>query len=75
MEMSVQGAGRGRRIRLGTRDDVALLGHIERAAGRLFPEGRIPDPDNVYPPHLLIQAADESLLLVVESEGQVVGFG
>ena len=63
------------RIRPGTRDDVALLGDIERAAGRLFPAGRIPDPEHAHPLHLLEQAADSELLLIAEADGQVVGFG
>jgi ribosomal protein S18 acetylase RimI-like enzyme len=63
-----------RLIRFGNRADVPLLGAIERAAGQLFPAGRIPDPDSCFPVSLLAQAADRELLFVVEVAGTVVGF-
>ena len=61
-------------IRPGTRSDLTALEAIERAAGRLFPDGRIPDPDQTYPRHLLEAAVDESLLFVLEASGEIAGF-
>lgn len=62
------------RIRPAAQADLARLQAIERAAGTLFPEGRIPDIDDVMPLGDLEKAADEGLLLVATSDDCVVGF-
>jgi GNAT superfamily N-acetyltransferase len=62
------------RIRQGTRSELSGLGDIERAAGRLFPPGRIPDPEDSFPISRLEQAVDEGLLFVVDIAGSAVGF-
>lgn len=61
-------------IRLGAHSDLAALAAIERAAGQLFPAGRIPDPDQTYPRHLLEAAVDDALLFVLEAAGEAAGF-
>ncbi len=61
-------------VRAGKRSDVALLTAIELAAGRLFPAGRIPQPDHTYPVADLVQAAEAGLLFIAEADGTVVGF-
>jgi GNAT superfamily N-acetyltransferase len=62
------------RIRPAVKSDLACLQAIERAAGTLFPEGRIPDVDDVMPLSDLETAAYEGLLLVAISDESVVGF-
>lgn len=54
--------------------DLDLFPEIERAASALFPEGRIPDPDDVMPRGELERAASEGLLITAACDGQVVGF-
>jgi GNAT superfamily N-acetyltransferase len=61
-------------IRPAMPNDLASLAAIERAAGTLFPAGRIPDVDDVMPLDQLAQGADAGLLLVATSEDMVVGF-
>lgn len=61
-------------IRNGRRTDIDLLGDIERAAARLFPPERIPDPEDSHPLESLERAADGGLLFVVEVEDAVAGF-
>jgi ribosomal protein S18 acetylase RimI-like enzyme len=61
-------------IREGQLADVGLLPDIELEAGRLFPVGRIPQPDSTYPVPALELAAKQGLLFVVEADGRVVGF-
>lgn len=61
-------------IRHAQRADLAHLQPIERAASVLFPEGRIPDVDDVMPMDELQRGLLNASLLVAESEGVVVGF-
>lgn len=61
-------------IRIAELADVPGLGAIERAAGRLFPASRIPDPDGSYPIPLLEAAVAAGLLFVAEMDASVVGF-
>lgn len=61
-------------IRLAEKADLANLQAIERAAATLFPEGRIPDVDDVMPIDDLEKATDCGLLLVATSHHVVVGF-
>ena len=65
---------RSQLIRLATREDLVGLQTIERAAATLFPDGRIPDVDDVMPIHELERAMDSGLLLVATSQHLVVGF-
>ena len=50
-------------IRFAGKADLAGLQAIERAAGTLFPEGRIPDADDVMPIRDLGMAIESGLLL------------
>jgi ribosomal protein S18 acetylase RimI-like enzyme len=61
-------------VRIATRADLAFLHEIERAASTLFPEGRLPDPDDVMPMRDLEEASDHHLVLVAALEGEIVGF-
>lgn len=61
-------------IRLAGKADLANLQAIERAAATLFPQGRIPDVDDVKPIDDLEDASDSGLLLVATSQHVVVGF-
>jgi predicted N-acetyltransferase YhbS len=61
-------------LRAGTRDDVADLAAIERAADSLFPAGRLPPGDDTYSLASLWMACDEGLLFVVEAEARTAGF-
>jgi ribosomal protein S18 acetylase RimI-like enzyme len=61
-------------IRHAQRADLAHLQPIERAASALFPEGRIPDVDDVMPMDELERGLSNASLLVAESDGIVVGF-
>ena len=54
--------------------DISYLPAIERAADRLFPEGRIPGSGSTYPTEDLLRALHDGLLLVAELDGVVVGF-
>ena len=54
--------------------DLDLLPEIERASAAIFPEGRLPDPDDVMPRSDLEKAAREGLLFAAVYEEQVVGF-
>lgn len=55
-------------------DEVGDLAEIERAAGRLFPPERIPDPEDAYPVALLQNACRNGLLYVADAGGTVAGF-
>lgn len=61
-------------IRLAEKADLAGLQTIERAAATLFPDGRIPDVDDVMPIDELERAMNSGLLLVATSHHLVVGF-
>ncbi len=66
-------------IRLATADDISCLNAIELAAGRIFPAGRLPSPDQVHPVAELQAAQHNNLLLVAEVQQQphdwvIVGF-
>jgi GNAT superfamily N-acetyltransferase len=61
-------------IRPAGKADLVDLQAIERAAAILFPEGRIPDVDDVMPIGELESAMDSGLLLVATSQHLVVGF-
>lgn len=61
-------------IRLAGQADLVNLQAIERAAATLFPEGRIPDVNDVMPLGDLEAAAESGLLLVATSQCLVVGF-
>jgi len=61
-------------IRLAEKADLDSLHAIERASATLFPEGRIPDLDDVMPIDDLERATDNGLLLVATSHRLVVGF-
>jgi GNAT superfamily N-acetyltransferase len=61
-------------IRHAQRADLAHLQPIERAASVLFPEGRIPDVDDVMPMDDLERGLLDASLLVAESDGMVTGF-
>lgn len=54
--------------------EVGGLAEIDRAAGRLFPPERIPDPEHSYPVESLERACANDLLFVADVEGVVVGF-
>jgi GNAT superfamily N-acetyltransferase len=62
------------RIRVGTDDDIPTLRGIERAADRLFPEGRLPIDGGSYPDPAFTRALSEGLLLVADVRGAVSGF-
>ncbi len=61
-------------IRQALPEDIASLAAIERAAGQLFPPGRVPDPDQTLPVSELAAAQAQGLLWVVEDQGQIAGF-
>lgn len=61
-------------IRLATRTDLALLHDIERAACRIFPAGRLPDPEDVMPMSELESACARQLVLVASRSHTLVGF-
>ena len=65
---------RSQLIRLAGKADLANLQAIERAAATLFPEGRIPDVDDVMPIRALEEGIESGLLLVATSQRVVVGF-
>ena len=65
---------RSQLIRLAGKADLAKLQVIERAAATLFPEGRIPDVNDVMPIGDLERAMESGLLLVATSQRLVVGF-
>jgi len=65
---------RSQLIRLAGAADLANLQAIERAAATLFPEGRIPDVDDVMPIGELEQAMERGLLWVATPQRLVVGF-
>lgn len=62
------------RIRKAQMRDVELLGDVELAAAALFPDGRIPDPDEVTPESEFADALADGLLLVAARHGAPVGF-
>jgi GNAT superfamily N-acetyltransferase len=75
----VSGEKSGRRhemypIRAGTEGDIPTLAGIERAADRLFPEGRLPIDGGTYPASAFSRALSEGLLLVADVGGAVSGF-
>jgi GNAT superfamily N-acetyltransferase len=61
-------------VRLAGKADLANLQAIERVAATLFPDGRIPDVDDVMPIGDLERAMESGLLLVATSPCLVVGF-
>jgi GNAT superfamily N-acetyltransferase len=61
-------------IRRAEKADLASLQSIERASSVLFPEGRIPDVDDVMPMDELENGLASGSLLVASSQGAVVGF-
>ena len=61
-------------VRPAVRADLAWLHGIERASSVLFPEGRLPDPDEVVPMPDLEAACDRGLLLVAVCGDEVIGF-
>lgn len=65
---------RSQLIRLASRADLPALQAIERAAGTLFPDGRIPDVDDAMPIRALEEGMRNELLLVATLQGFVVGF-
>lgn len=64
----------GCQIRLAEKAELLLLQAIERAADKLFPAGRLPDPDDVMPLAELAKAQDHGLLLVAVWAGAIAGF-
>jgi GNAT superfamily N-acetyltransferase len=62
------------KIRSAEKADLAALPDIERAASRLFPEGRLPDPGDTMPMEELERAQEQGLVLVAANEGRIVGF-
>jgi GNAT superfamily N-acetyltransferase len=63
------------RIRQAIPADLAHLAGVERAAARLFPPSRIPDPDAVTPLDELEEARSDALLFVADLDGAPIGFG
>ncbi len=61
-------------IRTATSRDLACLPVIEKAAGKLFPPERIPNPETTYPKELLEKSLSNELLFVAEISNEVVGF-
>ncbi|NER80201.1 MAG: GNAT family N-acetyltransferase [Leptolyngbya sp. SIO1D8] len=61
-------------IRVAEKADFLCLQKIERAADKLFPAGRLPDPDDVMPLEELVKAQGNGLLLVASWEGTIAGF-
>ena len=61
-------------IRRAEKADLASLQPIERASSALFPEGRIPDVDDVMPTDELERGLESGSLLVATSHDSVVGF-
>ena len=64
----------GCQLRLAEKGDLLCLQAIEHAADRLFPPGRLPDPDDVMPLAELAKAQDDGLLWVAALEGAIAGF-
>lgn len=62
------------RVRRADAAEFEALQAIERAAGALFPPGRIPDVDDVMPLGELAAAQDLGLLFVATAQDRVVGF-
>ena len=65
---------RSQLIRFAEKADLAELQAIERAAATLFPEGRIPEVNDVMPIRDLEKAKESGLLLVATSQHLAVGF-
>ncbi len=61
-------------IRHAQTSDLTYLTEIERKANRLFPVGRIPDPEQTIPPQVLNRAMADDLLFVACHEQKVVGY-
>lgn len=61
-------------IRHAVEQDLRYLAEIETRAGRLFPAGRIPDPQHTYPAEALGKGLDEQRLFVATQNKRVVGF-
>jgi len=61
-------------IRLSRADDLRLLPAIEREAAKLFPAGRLANPDATLPRVVLESANSGRLLFVAEVDETVVGF-
>lgn len=61
-------------IRLAEEADLTYLHAVERAAARLFPAERLPDPDDVMPMEELERAAANGLLWIAVGAGEVIGF-
>lgn len=62
------------RVRSAEKSDLKFLQAIEREASVVFPQGRLPDPDDVMPLNQLEKALEQRLLLVAALGEKVVGF-
>lgn len=58
-------------IRLTEKAELHRLQAMERAADKLFPAGRLPDPDDVMPLEELTEVQSNGLLLVVVWAGAI----
>lgn len=62
------------RVRPAEPAELPRLPEVERAAARLFPAGRIPDPDDVHPVDELLGYQQKGLLWVAADERRPLGY-
>ncbi|HEX7037389.1 MAG TPA: GNAT family N-acetyltransferase [Pseudomonadales bacterium] len=61
-------------VRLAERAEVPRLPDVERAAARLFPAGRIPEPDETHSVEELLEYLSRGLLWVAADEHEPLGY-